>query len=50
MTNLGLVDEVERTILEVQTALASGDGTEITSRTEALEKEVKVLYRQVKQK
>lgn len=49
-TNLDLVDEVERAILEVQTALASGDSAEIKSRTEALEKEVKVLYRQTKYK
>jgi len=34
----------------VQTALTSGDSTEIKTRTEALEKQVKVLYRQTKQK
>lgn len=49
MANLELVDEVERAVLELQTALASGDSTEIKSRTEALEKQVKVLYRQTKQ-
>jgi len=47
--NLDLVDEVERAILEVQTALTGGDSTEIKSRTEALEKQIKVLYRQIKQ-
>jgi len=50
MANLELVDEVEKAVLEVQTALASGDSAEIKSRTEALEKQVKVLYRQTKQK
>jgi len=49
MANLELVDEVEKAILEVQTALVNGDSTEIKSRTEALEKQVKVLYRQTKQ-
>jgi len=48
--NLDLVDEVEKAILEVQTALASGDSAELKSRTQALEKQVKVLYRQTKQK
>ena len=48
--NLELIDEVEKAILEVQTALTDGDSTEIKSRTEALEKQVKLLYRQVKQK
>jgi len=48
--NLGLVDEVEKAILEVQTALASGDSAELKSRTQALEKQVKVLYRQTKYK
>jgi len=49
MANLELVDEVEKAILEVQTAVVNGDSTEIKSRTEALEKQVKVLYRQTKQ-
>lgn len=49
MANLELIDEVEKAVLEVQTALASGDSAEIKSRTEALEKLVKVLYRQIKQ-
>ena len=48
--NLDLVDEVEKAILEVQTALASGDSAELKSRTEALEKQVKVLYRETKYK
>ena len=43
-----LVDEVEREILEVQTAVASGDSREIKSRTEELEKRVKALYTEVK--
>jgi len=34
--NLEMVDEVEKAILEVQTALATGDNTEIKSMTEAL--------------
>ena len=50
MGNLELIDEVEKAVLEVQTALASGDSAEIKSRTEALEKQVKVLYRQIRQK
>ena len=50
MANQELIDEVERAILEVQAALAGGDSAEIKSRTEALEKQVKVLYRQPKQK
>ena len=41
--NLDLVDEVEKAILEVQTALTSGDKAEIKSRTEALENEVRLL-------
>jgi len=41
--NLDLVDGVEKAILEVQTALASGDSAEIKSRTEALENEVRLL-------
>jgi len=41
--NLDLVDEVEKAILEVQTALASGDSAELKSRTEALENEVRLL-------
>jgi len=49
MANLELIDEVEKAVLEVQTALASGDSAEIKTRTEALEKQVKVLYRQIKQ-
>ncbi len=48
--NLGLVDEVEKAILEVQTALASGDSAELKSRTQALEKQAKVLYRETKYK
>jgi len=50
MTNVELIDEVEKAILEVQTALASGDSTEIKTRTEVLEKQVRVLYRQTKQR
>ncbi len=50
MANLELIDTVEKAILEVQTALASRDNTEIKSTTEALEKQVRVLYRQTKQK
>jgi len=49
MANLELIDEVEKAVLGVQTALASGDSTAIKTRTEALEKQVKVLYRQTKQ-
>jgi len=49
-TNVELIDEVEKAILEVQAALSGEDSTEIKSRTEALEKQVKVLYRQTKQK
>jgi len=49
MANLELIDEVEKAVLEVQTALASGDSAEIKTRTEALEKQVKVLNRQIKQ-
>ncbi len=49
MTNLELIDEAEKAILEVQTALAGGDSAEIRLRTQALEKQVKVLYRQTKQ-
>jgi len=41
--NLDLVGEVEKAILEVQTALTSGDSAEIKSRTEALENEVRRL-------
>jgi len=41
--NLDLVDEVEKAILEVQTALTSGDRAEIKSRTEALENESRRL-------
>ncbi|MBA7712765.1 hypothetical protein ES703_121754 [subsurface metagenome] len=44
-----LARQVEGAILEVQTALTGGDSAEIKSRTEALEKQVKVLYRQIKQ-
>jgi len=49
MANLKLVDEVEEAILEVQTTLTNGDSAEIKTRTEALEKQIKVLYRQIKQ-
>ena len=48
--NQELIDAVEKAILEIQTALAGGDSAEIKLRTEALEKQVKVLYRQTKQK
>ena len=50
MANLELIDEVEKAVLEVQTALTNGDSAKIKTRTEALEKQVKVLYRQTKQK
>ncbi|MFQ5886462.1 MAG: Hsp70 family protein, partial [Anaerolineae bacterium] len=46
--DISLVDEVEEGILQVQAALASGDSQEIKSKTEALEKRVKALYRQTK--
>jgi len=43
--DLSLADEVEKGILQVQAALASGDSEEIRSRTEELEKVIKALYR-----
>ncbi len=46
--DISLVEEAERGILQVQTALASGDSQEIKSKTEELEKLVKALYRQAK--
>jgi len=49
-SNLKLIDQVEKAILEVQAALASGDSAEVKSRTEALEKEIKALYQQREQK
>jgi len=45
-----LVDDVERKILEVQTAVATGHSQEIKSRTEELEKLVKALHRETKDK
>jgi len=48
--NLKLMQEMERAILEVQQAVADGDSAEVKSRTEALEKEIKALYRQREQK
>ncbi|MFQ5873114.1 MAG: molecular chaperone DnaK [Dehalococcoidia bacterium] len=48
--DISLVDEVERGILQVQAALASGDSEEIKSRTEELEKAVKALYRRTKER
>ena len=43
--DLCLADEVERGILQVQAALASGDSEEVKSRTEELEKLAKALHR-----
>ena len=45
-----LVDEAERRILAVQTAVATNDSQEIKSRTEELEWLVKILYRETKDK
>jgi molecular chaperone DnaK len=43
--DLSLADEVERGVLQVQAALASGDSEQIESRTQELEKLVKALRR-----
>jgi molecular chaperone DnaK len=43
--DLFLADEVERGVLQVQAALASGDSEQIESRTQELEKLVKALRR-----
>ncbi|MFQ5827397.1 MAG: Hsp70 family protein, partial [Dehalococcoidia bacterium] len=45
---LPLVDEVEKGILEVQKAVASGHSLDIRARTGELEGAVKALYRQVR--
>jgi len=45
-----LVDDVEIKILGVQTALANGNSQQIKATTEGLEKAVKALYRETKDK
>lgn len=45
-----LADDIERGILELQTAMASGHNQEVKSRTEELEKWVTALYRETKEK
>jgi len=46
--DISLVEEVERGILEIRAALASGDSQEIKSRTEALKKPAEKLSREIK--
>lgn len=43
-----LADEIERGILQVQTAFATGDSEELRARTEELEKLVRALHREAK--
>jgi hypothetical protein len=43
--DLPLADEIERGIVQVQAAFASGDSEQIESRTQELEKLVKALRR-----
>lgn len=45
-----LLDDVERGILEVQTAVARGHSQEIRSRTEELEKVIRALYGETRSK
>ncbi|MCG2675930.1 molecular chaperone DnaK [bacterium] len=42
------LEEMERAILELKTALAGGDSQEIKSRTEDLKKVIELLYREIK--
>jgi molecular chaperone DnaK len=48
--DLALADDVERRIPEVQAALAGGDSEEIRSTAEELEKLIKTLYGETKEK
>jgi len=48
--DLSLAGDVETGILQVQAALASGDSEEIKSTTKELEKLVKAVYRETKEK
>jgi len=46
--DISLIDKVEQGILELKTAVAGGEGEEIKSRTDELEKLVKALSRETK--